>query len=232
VPSSTPDPGTDPGVAPPSDLVAVPGPTRANASATSTAPIDGPLREAPPLAGMPPRCSALPIPTASASAFCITDMPTAPPPDRSEDLVRSSTWATAPVGGPGPSTSPLGAALSQVQEQIAPHTRLQAGIWKPKIFKDGTVRYGNSAIAEEPGDLSAALGDPRWKAAMNSEFYALVRNKTWHLVPPAPGQNLIDCKWVFKIKRKADGTIDHYKARLIAKGFKQLYSIDYDDIHW
>jgi hypothetical protein len=111
----------------------------------------------------------------------------------------------------------FGAALSQVQEQIAPHTRLQAGIWKPKIFKDGTVRYGNSAIAEEPGDLSAALGDPRWKAAMNSEFYALVRNKTWHLVPPAPGQNLIDCKWVFKIKRKADGTIDHYKARLVAK---------------
>jgi hypothetical protein len=60
-------------------------------------------------------------------------------------------------------------------------------------------------------------------------FFALVQNKTWHLVPPALGQNLIDCKWVYKIKHKADGSIDQYKARFIAKGFKQRYDIDYDD---
>jgi hypothetical protein len=64
---------------------------------------------------------------------------------------------------------------------------------------------------------------------MDQEFFALVQNKTWHLVPPAPGQNLIDCKWVYKIKHKADGSIDQYKARFVAKGFKQRYDIDYDD---
>ena len=58
---------------------------------------------------------------------------------------------------------------------------------------------------------------------------ALQRNKTWHLVPPQQGKNLIDCKWVFRIKRKSDGTIDRYKARLVAKGFKQRYGIDYED---
>jgi hypothetical protein len=84
-------------------------------------------------------------------------------------------------------------------------------------------------VAEEPGDLFAALGDLLWKAAMGSEFSALVRNKTWHLIPPAPGQNLVYCKWVFKIKRRPDGTIDCYKARLVAKGFKQCYDIDYDN---
>jgi hypothetical protein len=56
-----------------------------------------------------------------------------------------------------------------------------------------------------------------------------MKNKTWHLVPPSPDRNLIECKWVCKIKRKADDTIDHYKARLIVKGFKQRYGIDYDD---
>src|SRR6185437_2583407 len=43
------------------------------------------------------------------------------------------------------------------------------------------------------------------------------------------GKNLIDCKWVYKVKRKSDGTIDRYKVRLVAKGFKQRYGIDYED---
>jgi hypothetical protein len=64
---------------------------------------------------------------------------------------------------------------------------------------------------------------------MESEFLALMQNNTWHLVPLVSGRNLIDCKWVFKLKRKADGSIDRHKARLVAKGFKQRYGVNYDD---
>ena len=64
---------------------------------------------------------------------------------------------------------------------------------------------------------------------MDSEYSALRNNKTWHLVPSSHGRNIIDCKWVYKVKRKSDGTIDRYKARLVAKGFKQRYGIDCED---
>jgi hypothetical protein len=64
------------------------------------------------------------------------------------------------------------------------------------------------------------FSDPNWKQAMESEFLALMRNNTWHLVPPVSGRNLIDCKWVFKLKRKTDGSIDRHKARLVVKDFK------------
>ena len=63
---------------------------------------------------------------------------------------------------------------------------------------------------------------------MDSEYNALMKNKTWHLVPPKHGDNIIDCKWVYKIKRKSDWSIDRYKARLVAKGFKQRFGIDYE----
>jgi hypothetical protein len=61
---------------------------------------------------------------------------------------------------------------------------------------------------------------------MEEEFSALQTNNTWHLVSSTSGKNVIECKWVYKVKRKADSTIDHYKARLVAKGFKKRYGID------
>jgi hypothetical protein len=76
--------------------------------------------------------------------------------------------------------------------------------------------------------LDEALGNKNWKAAMDAEILALNKNQTWSLVPPRKGSNIIDCMWVFKIKRKADGSIDRYKGRLIAKGYKQRYGIDYE----
>jgi histone deacetylase 1/2 len=68
-----------------------------------------------------------------------------------------------------------------------------------------------------------------WKSAMDTEYDALIKNQTWHLVPLRKGVNIIDCKWVYKVKRKADGNLDRYKARLVAKGFKQRYGVDYED---
>ena len=74
-----------------------------------------------------------------------------------------------------------------------PHTRLQSGIHKPKVYTDGTIWYGLSAIAEsEPHSLEDALQDSNWKQAMHDEYMALLHNKTWHLVPSSVGRNIIN----------------------------------------
>ncbi|XP_071678452.1 uncharacterized mitochondrial protein AtMg00810-like [Lolium perenne] len=65
---------------------------------------------------------------------------------------------------------------------------------------------------------------------MEEEYNALIENKTWHLVPPSKNKNLIDCKWVYRIKKKADGSINRYKAQLVAKGLSKGSSSLVDDI--
>jgi histone deacetylase 1/2 len=84
-------------------------------------------------------------------------------------------------------------------------------------------------MPEEPTSVEATLDDPQWVAAMDYEHEALLRNRTWKLVPRPKGINMIGCKWVYKVKRKADGSVERYKAWLVAKGFKQRYVIDYED---
>jgi histone deacetylase 1/2 len=81
-------------------------------------------------------------------------------------------------------------------------TRSTTGNRRPKTYTDGTVRYGISTFSNEPETLQMALENPDWKHAMNDEYKALVENKTWHLVPYKKGINLIDCKWVYRIKKK------------------------------
>jgi len=72
---------------------------------------------------------------------------------------------------------------------------------------------------------------PDWKSAMNREMASLNRALTWTTVPRQPGTNLVGCKWIFRLKRKADGSIDKYKARLVARGFTQIYGVDYYDTY-
>lgn len=62
---------------------------------------------------------------------------------------------------------------------------------------------------------------------MATELNALLQNQTQVLLPPPSNQHVIDCKWVFRIKRKSDGSIERYKARLVAKELSQKEGVDY-----
>ena len=64
---------------------------------------------------------------------------------------------------------------------------------------------------------------------MNEELNALHKNHTWDMIGLPLGQSLVGRQWVYKIKTKADGSVQRYKAFLVAKGFTQEYGINYEE---
>ena len=71
----------------------------------------------------------------------------------------------------------------------------------------------------------------KWEEAVNAELRSLDEAHTWNVVERPAKTNVMSCKWVFKIKKNAAGKIDKYKARLVACGFTQQLSVDYDDTY-
>ncbi|CAI7850069.1 unnamed protein product [Closterium sp. NIES-54] len=76
----------------------------------------------------------------------------------------------------------------------------------------------------EPETLKEALESSdteEWKKEMEGELKSIEENGTWELVELPEGRKAITSKWLFKIKSNADGKIECYKSRLVAKGYQQ-----------
>jgi hypothetical protein len=65
---------------------------------------------------------------------------------------------------------------------------------------------------------------------MAKETTALERTGTWDLMPCPSHVHLITCKWVYKVKTRSDGSLERYKAQLVARGFQQEQGRHYDEI--
>jgi len=66
---------------------------------------------------------------------------------------------------------------------------------------------------------------------MDEKMVALDANATWELVALLEDKKAIGCKWVYKVKHNANGSMSRYKARLVAKGYAQTYGIDYEETY-
>ena len=107
---------------------------------------------------------------------------------------------------------------------------------KPSRFRDDgdddDCLLVNSEM-EEPKTVHEALNgeqSSQSREAMESEYSSLLKNDTWDLVPPPEGKNIVGSRWVLKVKRDENGSVNRFKARLVAQGYSQVKGVDYDEV--
>lgn len=101
-------------------------------------------------------------------------------------------------------------------------TRSKARIFKPKVC---TNQVHDKLAKIEPLTVDEALLSNSWKKAMQEEYNALMKNKTWTLVP----MKIIDNKWVCRLKYDLEGRVHKQKARLVVRGFLQSLRVDFGE---
>ncbi|VVT54835.1 uncharacterized protein SAPINGB_P004286 [Magnusiomyces paraingens] len=116
-------------------------------------------------------------------------------------------------------------AQNPVFHRRTKHIDVRYHVVRHYIRRDSTVFTDPSSFEEAMSSEEAEF----WLEACVIEMSSLKRNGTWELVDLPPGRKAINSKWVFKVKRKADGSIERYKARLVCIGFSQVEGIDYTE---
>lgn len=118
--------------------------------------------------------------------------------------------------------------VTQVSDSSQPYT-LGNYISYQHISPNYAAYLSKFSTEVEPRSYEEAIKDQRWVEAMKMEIKALEDNGTWELVNLPTHKPVIGCKWVFKIKYQADGQINRFKVRLVAKGYNQTEGIDYQE---
>ncbi|PRQ23286.1 putative RNA-directed DNA polymerase [Rosa chinensis] len=128
--------------------------------------------------------------------------------------------------------SPLEVALARPQREH----RL------PSYLKDYELNTTRRSISDEdivnfalyadcdPLTFDEACHQQHWVKAMDDEIHAIEKNDTWELTSLPEGKAAIGVKWVYKTKYKPNGDVDRFKARLVAKVYKQKPGIDYLEV--
>ncbi|XP_058086544.1 uncharacterized mitochondrial protein AtMg00820-like [Magnolia sinica] len=85
--------------------------------------------------------------------------------------------------------------------------------------------------------IQDALSNENSKRAMDEEMEAMYSGDMWKLTNLPSGETLVNCRWVYTVKILPDGSIDRYKAKLVAKRSTQIYGLDvknmflHEDLH-
>ncbi|GJY99254.1 ribonuclease H-like domain-containing protein [Tanacetum coccineum] len=146
--------------------------------------------------------------------------PTNPTP--TTNLPPTNSIPPTPPPVPSPATIQPNRNLALTHSMV---TRYHVGTNRP------TQRYTLyvSTISPISKSYNHAFQDPHWYRVMLDEYNALIKNNTWILVPRPSNANIVRSLWLFRHKYNANGTLNRYKARLVANGSTQLIGIDIDE---
>ncbi|KAL8097443.1 hypothetical protein AgCh_030536 [Apium graveolens] len=106
---------------------------------------------------------------------------------------------------------------------------------QPERYYGLVIENGNElSIIDDDNPVTyneamSSVDSEKWHSAMKSEMESMYTNQVWTLVEAPEGVKPIGCKWVYKRKIGADDQVETYKARLVAKSFKQRQGIDFDE---
>ena len=154
------------------------------------------------------------------------------PPRTPGSLTRNSCNS---AGSSGNSTK------TQMSPQILVESESESLTSKPKQMRLLSDIYNEAPEVEliddelmmitidEPTTYKQAAEKEEWRKAMKTEIDAIEHNKTLQLTELPAGHKAIGLKWVFKIKKDANGNIVKHKARLVAKGYVQQQGVDYEE---
>jgi hypothetical protein len=99
---------------------------------------------------------------------------------------------------------------------------------QPAKFND-YVALVSQLVDSEPSNYQEAAQHQVWRDAMVEEYTSIMQNDVWEVVPRPTDRAVVGSRWIYKIKHGADGSIEKYKARFVAKGFSQKEGIDYEE---
>ncbi|KAK9028101.1 hypothetical protein V6N11_067915 [Hibiscus sabdariffa] len=124
--------------------------------------------------------------------------------------------------------------LTNSGEETQPLRRSTRERHEPERYGFLVTTHGDVILVDqdEPKTYQEAVASPdseKWLEAMRSEMDSMSENQVWTLVEPPEGIKPIGCKWVFKKKTDMDGNVQTYKGRLVAKGFRQIHGVNYDE---
>ncbi|XP_075111267.1 uncharacterized protein LOC142181719 [Nicotiana tabacum] len=176
------------------------------------------------------------------SAFDVSLPPSFPP----SSPISTSSPISAPASPPSSfsftpqsdsssahsSHSPISSSLAAPRKSTRTHnlpSHLQDYVLSlpPSFYSSTTTTTVAPTAAVEPHSYHQAAISPAWQEAMKKEFKGLEANHIWDIVDLPQGKKPIGYKCVYKMKHKADGSVDRYKARLVARGDTQVKGVDF-----
>jgi hypothetical protein len=93
----------------------------------------------------------------------------------------------------------------------------------------GYVALMSSISDVEPSSFEEADKLQVWKDAMLEEYKSIIKNNVWDIVSRPKDKSVVSSKWIYKIKHAADGSVEKFKSRFVARGFTQKEGIKYEE---